>query len=139
MTTSTHRDLRIAFTILSVIVWITLSLPAMAFESKASRGNGVRVDVVPVKLAAGQAAQFKVRMNTHSVEIDQDLTAVSDLRDDQGRQYRPAKWEGSPPGGHHRKGVLSFPALESSARSVTLTIRDIAGVAERTFTWAVTP
>jgi len=49
------------------------------------------------------------------------------------------QWKGSPPGGHHRKGVLFFPALEKPVKSVTLIIRDLADSPETTFTWEVQP
>jgi hypothetical protein len=42
-------------------------------------------------------------------------------------------------GGHHRRGTLFFPALKASVRSVTLIIRDVAKVQERTFSWKVQP
>jgi len=49
------------------------------------------------------------------------------------------QWKGSPPGGHHRKGALFFPALEKPVKSVTLIIRDLADSPETTFTWEVQP
>jgi hypothetical protein len=76
-----------------------------------------------------------VSMNTHSVDLSADLTVVSTLMDAQGKEYRPVSWEGDGPGGHHRSGVLEFPALEGTAKSVTLVIRDIAKVPERVFQW----
>jgi hypothetical protein len=74
-------------------------------------------------------------MSTHSVDLGEDMAVVSTLRDDQGREYRPVSWNGDGPGGHHRSGVLEFPALEGSPKSVTLVIRDIAKVPERVFGW----
>ena len=108
---------------------------ADAFRSIVSRSNGVTVDVTPITFAVGQPAKFEVSMNTHSVELGVDLIAVSTLTDDQGKEYRPVSWDGTGPGGHHRSGVLEFPALEGTPRSVTLVIRDIAKVPERVFQW----
>ena len=106
-----------------------------AFRSIASRSNGVTVDVKPTQFAAGKPTKFEVSMNTHSVDLSADLTVVSTLMDAQGKDYRPVSWEGDGPGGHHRSGVLEFPALEGTAKSVTLVIRDIAKVPERVFQW----
>jgi hypothetical protein len=106
-----------------------------AYRSIASRSNGVTVDVKPMQFAAGKPAKFEVSMNTHSVDLSADLTAVSTLTDDQGKEYRPVGWEGDGPGGHHRSGVLEFPALEGTPKSVTLVIKDIASVPERVFQW----
>jgi hypothetical protein len=110
---------------------------ANAYESITSRANNVTVDVVPVQLASGKPAKFEVRMNTHSVPLEQDLVVVSTLKDDLGGNYKPVKWEGSPPGGHHRRGVLEFPVLKGSPKSVKLVIREVAGVPERIFEWKI--
>jgi hypothetical protein len=116
---------------------VSLALFGLASNASAYEANRVQVDVKPVQLATGKPANFEVRMSTHSVELDQDLTAVCSLRDDQGREYKPLKWKGSPPGGHHRSGVLAFPPLEGNPKSVTLIIRTIASVPQRTFAWQV--
>ena len=110
---------------------------AEAYSSITSRKNGVTVDVKPLQFAPGKPAKFEVRMNTHSVNLSQDMVASSKLKDDQGREYRPVTWQGPPPGGHHRRGVLEFPTLEGSPKSVTLVIRNIGAVPERTFEWKV--
>ena len=124
-----------ALTMVALLVLVCLSSDANAFDSKSNRENSVRVDVKPVQLASGQQAKFEVRMNTHSGNLGQDMAAVCTLKDDQGREYRPVNWQGSPPGGHHRRGVLEFPTLDGSPKSVTLVIRNIANVPERIFEW----
>ncbi len=110
---------------------------AEAYSSITSRKNGVTVDVKPRKFAPGEPVEFEVRMNTHSVDLAEDMTAVCMLKDDQGREYRPVSWQGAPPGGHHRRGVLAFPTLAGNPNSVTLVIRNIGAVPERTFEWNV--
>lgn len=122
------------FTMLPIFV---LASNAGAYRSITSRMNGVTVDVKPIQFDPGRPAKFQVRMNTHSVDLGEDMTVVSTLKDDQGREYGPVSWEGSPLGGHHRRGVLTFPALEGDAESVTLIIRNIANVTERIFEWKV--
>jgi hypothetical protein len=123
-----------AFTILPIL---GLASDAEAYRSITSRMNGVTVDVKPIQFAPGKPAKFQVRMNTHTMDLAEDMTVVSTLRDDQGREYGPVSWKGSPPGGHHRRGVLMFPALEGNPKSVTLVIRNIANVTERIFEWKV--
>jgi hypothetical protein len=128
-----------AMAILTLTLVFGTALSALAYEMQASNDNGVRVTVTPKTLSANQPAAFDIRLNTHSVPLDQDLTAVSELKDDQGRRYLPDRWEGSPPGGHHRNGTLVFPNLEPSVKSVTLTIRNVAQIPERTFNWQIAP
>ena len=128
-------DLRHVLIVLALIGVFSLASNADAYRSITSRKNGVTVDVKPLKFTSGQPAKFKVRMNTHSVELDEDMAAVTTLRDDLGREYKPLNWDGDGPGGHHRTGVLEFPALEGSPKSVTLVIRNIAKVPKRVFQW----
>lgn len=129
---STH-----VLTVATLVIVMSLALEASAYKSESNRKNSVRVDVKPVQLAPGRPVKFEVRMTTHSVELDQDIVALSTLKDNNGREYRPASWNGSPPGGHHRKGVLEFPVLEGGPKAVTLVIRDIDNVPERIFVWDV--
>jgi hypothetical protein len=95
----------------------------------------------------GQAAGpvFTVAMNTHSVDLDgYDLRTLAVLRTDRGTEAQATSWD-APKGGHHREGTLTFPAaaadgkpvLGSDTHALTLTIRGIAGVPERTFRWTL--
>ena len=114
-----------------------LAVDASAYETKSNRENQVRVDVKPVQLAPGQPARFEVRMNSHSETLGEDMVAVSSVKDNAGRIYQATAWQGSEPGGHHRKGVLEFPKLENNTESITLIIRKVAKVPQRTFEWLV--
>ena len=122
---------------LIMIMGIGTAVEAKAFERKSNKENMVWVDVVPVQLESGKSVKFEIRMNTHSGDLSQDLVSVSTLKDDNGREYRPVEWQGSPPGGHHRKGVLQFPMLNGNTKSVTLVIRNVAHVPERIFNWTL--
>ncbi|MCJ7594626.1 MAG: hypothetical protein MUO52_07655 [Desulfobacterales bacterium] len=129
--------LKEALTLVVLVAILSIPIGANAYSSKSNNGNSVRVDVKPVLLTPGEPAKFQVRMNTHTVDLSEDMVAVSTLEDDQGRSYQPTNWEGSGPGGHHRSGTLVFPALEGSPKSVTLVIREIANVSQRTFEWEI--
>ena len=74
-------------------------------------------------------------MNTHSVELADEMTKVSILRDDSGNEYKPTAWEGAGPGGHHREGKLKFAAMTTQPKYIELVIKDLAKVAERSFRW----
>ena len=121
--------------LIALLTLFSWTSEAMAYPSKSSRERGVSVNVRPVQLMPGQPAKFEVRLNTHSANLNQEMVAVSRLRDDQGRVYDPVSWQGAPPGGHHRMGVLEFPTLKGNPKKVSLIIWDIAKVPERIFEW----
>ncbi len=123
--------------IMIILLVMGVALEAWAYKRISSRKNSVNVDVVPVQLASGKQVKFDVRMSTHSVELGQDMVAVSLLKDSNGQVYRTENWKGSPPGGHHRSGTLEFPVIKGYPGSVTLIIKNIASVPERVFTWKI--
>jgi hypothetical protein len=129
---------RILTAVLSVAILITivsLGTGTWALESKSSDEKNVRLEIIPVQLAPGSQAQFKIQMTTHSVELNYDMVKLSTLKDDRSREYQALKWTGSPPGGHHRSGVLEFPAIAKGSKSITLYVKNIADVPERIFAW----
>ncbi len=120
-----------------VLFLVNLAVDAAAYKAKSNKQNRVRVDVRPVQLLPGKPAKFEIRMNTHSGDLSQDLVAACTLKDNSGREYHPTSWDGSPPGGHHRSGVLEFSELGEGAESITLIIREVANVPERVFNWSI--
>lgn len=105
--------------------------------AKANEAKGVSIKVEPMAFAFGKPVRFRIYLNTHSGSLDVDLTKDAVLADDTGTVYRATGWEGSPPGGHHRNGVLSFPEVGAQAQSLKLTIKDVSGVPERVFQWTL--
>jgi hypothetical protein len=82
---------------------------------------------------------FRVKMETDSVDLSQyDLTAISLLRDSEGREFAPQAWEGWEESPHHREGVLVFQRPPSTG-GVQLTILGLAGTAQRIFRWDAVP
>jgi len=96
----------------------------------------VVVEITPLNLdQPGKTLDFRVAMNTHSVNLDYDLTQLAVLRTERGDEVAPSRWDG-PRGGHHVRGTLSFPAPDlRGVRWVEVLIRDVAGVPERVFRW----
>ena len=137
METTYKMNMKPALIVLSLALVFSLISNAYAYRSITSRVNRVTVDVRPEQLVNGQAVKFLVRMNTHSVNLAEDLLAVSELKDNNGKTYRPLNWQGSPPGGHHRSGTLEFPKLEGTPKTVTLVIRNVSHVPERIFQWDI--
>ncbi len=100
--------------------------------TKTNTANGMTVAVTPKRNADG-SWDFAVAIDNHSVNVTQDMVAVSSLTDAAGQIVAPKAWTGDPPGGHHRIGVLKFGIRPSPP--VSLTIRELGGVPARTFTW----
>ena len=103
-------------------------------DTKINSDNEVTVEVTPIDKINWS---FEVVMNTHSIELGEDLTQVSVLVDEDGNEYKPVEWRGDPPGGHHRAGTLIFGEIAPASKSIVLIIRQIGGIAERKFEWVL--
>jgi len=113
-----------------------------SLEREDNQG-AVVVTVTPINLDnPGETIDFRVTMETHSVELDMDLPSLSTLKTDTGITLKGANWDGSV-GGHHVEGTLSFPASQDGkpvvqgAKELTLLIQNIVAP-ERNFTWELT-
>lgn len=104
------------------------------YDSKVDDQADMTVTVTPVlPVADSGVLQFTVVMDTHSIELDQNMVDSAVLIDDQGIRYSPFNWDGSV-GGHHREGVLTFTKMTTIPKSVELKIFGIGGV-DRSFVW----
>ena len=122
----------------------TNTAPATTLSAGATQTNeGGQVTIAATWQGSGTETIFNVAMNTHAVDLDgYDLKQLAVLRFDGRREVRPIGWE-APKAGHHRSGVLTFPAagadgtplITSGAHTIELVIRDVAGVPERVFAW----
>lgn len=112
-----------------------------AGSSQTVEGNGVSVTLSWEGQEAGPV--FSVVMDTHSGSLDgYDLAQLAVLRTSWGEELAPVGWD-SPPGGHHRKGTLTFPdtgpdgkpVTGAGSGQITVIVKGVADVAERAFTW----
>lgn len=103
-------------------------------EAQTNSDGLVEIAVAPKKIS-GAEWLFEVALNTHSEELTANLIEKAVLLDDNGNEYLPNNWQGDPPGGHHRNGILSFTAVSPESSSVTVKIFDVGGIKERIFTW----
>lgn len=105
------------------------------WESKIDEQASVTVTATPSDLGIeSKEWKFDIVMSTHSVELDQDMTKVAVLIDDNRKEYSPVGWEGAPAGGHHREGILTFNKITPTPKFVELRMAGIGGVV-RTFNW----
>jgi hypothetical protein len=115
----------------------SVTLPAgTPLASRTSDSGGVRVVVTPKAVGPGAAVwEFEVVMDTHTRPLNEDLARAAVLVDDGGRQHAPVAWQGDPPGGHHRKGILRFLSSVDRAKTIELQISDVGGPGKRVFRW----
>lgn len=128
-------------TLLSLLFATTLLVnlqpgTAAEFGARSSSAAGVTVKVTP-KDVSPQAAvwTFAVVLETHSQDLRDDLAKTAALVDARGGRHAPLAWEGAPPGGHHRSGVLRFKGLGSQDGVLELQIHRTGEPAPRVFRW----
>lgn len=88
---------------------------------QSQAGGEVEVTVVPKQLVVGKDMVFEMTLNTHSVELDEEMTEVVRVTDERGRDYRVVSWSGGK-GGHHVSGELRVAALQKGAGRIKLEI-----------------
>ena len=109
--------------------------PGKALAAQVNNAGMVNVRVTPLDVSADASAwRFEVVLDTHTVELNHDMAAIAALIDAAGREQKPIGWEGDRPGGHHRKGVLTVRPLDPAPATLTVKLRQVAPVPERTFT-----
>ncbi len=110
----------------------------LILESKIDMQGSVTIEVIPLDVSAKTSEwKFDVGLNTHSLDLSEDMTDVSKLVDDKGNEYAPIRWEGSDVGGHHREGFLIFKSITPMPKSIELKIINIE-VPIRSFIWDIT-
>jgi len=110
---------------------------SIAFSPQTNSEGEVDIKVTPVTLIPNQKPSFKISFDTHSVELDSDIPQNSVLTDNNNSFSNPS-WEGSPPGGHHRSGILTFNKPLKKTESISLVLKNISNIQERKFTWNLT-
>jgi hypothetical protein len=111
---------------------ITATEPAL----QRSAQRGVTIVVTPQAVTRDEPAwDVKVVLDTHSQDLSDDLTKSTALIDGTGKRYVPIAWEGAPPGGHRREGVLRFAPIKPAPASLELGIERAGESESRSFRW----
>ena len=109
---------------------------AAALSSQTSSEQGVSVLATPRDLSpAAKEWEFEIVLQTHSQDLSDDVKAVSTLIADGRATQAPTAWEGDPPGGHHRKGVLRFEPITPRPETIELRILRPTESSPRSFRW----
>lgn len=135
----TVRNLALAIFVpllLISFVWIknTDTKEEILLLPKADAQGGVSIEVEPLDFSFNKPVRFKISFDTHSGDLDFDLTKQALLIDDRNNQYLPLEWQGGR-GGHHLSGTLIFSSLSANVKTLKLKIFDIYGIKEREFFW----
>ena len=140
MTLSRRSAITLSAAILALYVApvaMARSAQAAEFETRSNDTGGVRVVITPKTIAVKSDWEFTVTMDTHTKPLDDDLTKAAVLVVDGGEKYSPLAWQGDKPGGHHRKGVLRFPAPTKQIKSFELQIQGSDAENKRVFQWTM--
>ncbi len=108
------------------------TLKTIHLPSRTDSRGGVSFKITPLDFDFNNPVEFEIEIDTHSGSLDFEITKISILKDGKGNKFQALNWEGSPPGGHHRSGILSFPTLNSQTKEIKLVIEDVS---ERVFSW----
>ncbi|HEY4483286.1 MAG: hypothetical protein A3I39_01145 [Candidatus Yanofskybacteria bacterium RIFCSPLOWO2_02_FULL_47_9b] len=117
------------------------SVSPQALAEQTKQAGEIAIKVVPIDISQDALVwQFKVVLDTHSGELNQDMVAIAVLVGD--NQQKPALvWqeESLPagrqaPSGHHREGVLEFTPITPRPRTVELRMSGLGSVTQ-VFTW----
>jgi hypothetical protein len=110
--------------------------------------GGMIVEIQFKEVAEKGEHAFAVRMNDHVSGINQyALENLATLANDLGTQVQASRWQSITLSEQRVSGTLYFPAEDNSGRpvlihgirSVTLTIKGLAGIPERIFQWNLAP
>lgn len=109
---------------------------AVGLETQTSSVGGVSIKVTPKNMANDvKTWDFTIALDTHSRDLSDDLVKSSLLFDGAGGQHSPTAWDGFPPGGHHREGVLQFKPVSPVPAAIELQIKRSGETAPRSFRW----
>ena len=109
---------------------------AAGLESRTSATSGVTVKVTPKNVASSAATwEFAIVLDSHTQDLSDDLLKSARLIDGENKQHAPIAWDGAPPGGHHREGVLRFKPIAPAPQAVELQITRPGESTPRSFRW----
>lgn len=122
--------------VVGLLLYFRHNIPMFDFLFKTQRdaSGEVSVSVIP-DFTTG--VDFKISMTAHSGELSHDMARAGVFEDEDGTVHLPVSWEGDPPGGKKREGILHFGTFTPSPKKVDFTLLDIGSIKERKFSWMV--
>jgi len=96
----------------------------------------VTIEVEPINLGTDLAKNiFRIKLNTHSVDLDYDFKNIVFISDDLGNRYNVLVWTGGR-GGHHLNGNVEFESINKKAKRIKMTIKGVDNI-DRYFEWEI--
>jgi len=124
---------------LALVLLIGGSVVSASAQSSLTKrdGQGPVGVVVTLIEVASSGTKAKVVLDTHSVSLDGiAFDRAVRLRTPDGTEIAPVAVEGASGAGHHRQAVVVFPSVDG-ATAVLIVVKDVGGIAERAFRWAL--
>jgi hypothetical protein len=126
--------------LIALVFAFLLAMPGLAaaaagaLPAQSSSATGVTVKATPRTLA-GPVWEFELVFDTHTQALNDDPAKSASLHAAGGAGAVPLAWQGDPPGGHHRKGVLRFKAITPAPAAIELRLQRDGESSPRTFRW----
>jgi len=121
---------------------LTKSVPTQVeqttWQTQTLTDGTVTYKATPKDLTLGETTwDFEMAIDTHAGSLDQDLVTLVSIVDDKGNEYKAIKWEGDPPGGHHREGILKFSPISPRPAFVELKIQTTSSAENNRLRWNI--
>ena len=131
---------RVAVALAMAALWAAGGSEAQESLTKQDRQGPVTVAVtLTAAPAVGAPIKVKVVLDTHSVGLDGiAFDKIVALRSPDGADIAPTAVEQATGSGHHREATLVFPP-PAQAGPLKIVIKNVGGVAERSFVWEMEP
>ena len=118
----------------AILAAIPSAQAAANLPPQSSSQTGVAVQVTP-RVVSGSTWEFQFAIDTHSGDLSDDFEKAVVLVADDRTSYAPVAWQGDPPGGHHRKGVVRFKAITPQPQKIELKLQRFGESTPRLFHW----
>jgi hypothetical protein len=120
--------------LIALLAFLAVCSPlAAAPAAQSSSAGGVTVTATPRDFSAA-VWEFELAFNTHTQALN-DEPAKAAMLIAGSSVAKPIEWQGDLAGGHHRKGVLRFKALDPRPQAVELRLERPGESAPRVFRW----
>ncbi|MDP3974606.1 MAG: hypothetical protein Q8P65_01305, partial [bacterium] len=103
---------------------VSTQVDKSAWQTQSVEIGEVTYQITPKNISStNKIWDFEVILDTHNGNLDQDLISLVSMVDNKSNRFKALKWEGDPPVGHHRKGILKFSSVSPYPENIKLVIK----------------